>query len=736
MNILKKANEIAALLKQASDIEVEAKKKAKKEELEDLDLNNTPAPNLEGKGLDELNTLGDAPVGDASPATGSAGNQLKELLSKGTTPTAAVAQCKDSILGEIDNDPALFDQQVHDLLTLVSQDQKLKVDSASLQAALESLKPKKETSKDTEKPATDPLAADPAKPDVATDDDLSAGVQGLPGSDVPSTKEEEPSAVEDLAAMPTASLFEALTKKAYDVQELAGVETQPTLQAVGLSEDEKEAARNWKASLQETLVPAEMGMKYCEENHLPQEEASKYTEFFKAEDTGNTVNTLKDKQDGLDSFLQEAQDYKPTASVNDSIIELGKKASSAEDFLAKVATVESIMKTANELDEKPNSPQHPGKKLFNGDKVTYTDGKQQYFPGQKVMQERDGGNPAVVSVFNFKGKPDVDVYNNKPARQHVTSINTKEGGTIAFFQPIHDKPTDITVPTDYTGVVTGEVQQKPEVKEQLAGAGHKVNDFLDKKFELADKKKVAGDLPTAKAAFQFNGLQKEAASKKKAFEFHGLTKTAGPADMFADSQSQTSSTQTLASDANIGPKNDDMKGRPTSLTPEQVKEAQEVFKDKEGQLQASAADETAKNEDKSPFPPATQDPKKDQLADPNTVDAGEYEKVKQAVQSLPQDKLAQVKEVADKPSLFKQKLEEVMVMTNPGEALPTLNDEGYKRLAQEVFEVEPQVKPTTPAAPKASTKAEDAPKGLGAGDAGKAKSDPTDLDGLFKDLGL
>ncbi len=730
MNILKKAEGIAQLLKQAADIEVLAKKKKEEKEdpIEDLDLDAIPTPDLEGKGLDELKTTDMPEVKEDS-----AFNQLKSALLASTTPTAAVAQCKDAILGEINNDPALFDQQVKDLLMLVAKDPELEnTDSASLQAALESIKPKKSEAKE-EAPA-EPAAEvkDPLAPEIAGDEDLANAATDLPGTDIPT---EEENAVDELASTPTASLFDSLAKTADVNDTAAGDQQAPTLQAIGLSEDEKAAIDNYAQSYygMEAADPESIASNYINENGLENtpEKVKEISDYLR-EKIGNPTQTLMDKQEALDAMLKAIADYKEEASKEDAVIELGKTAASAEDFLSKVATQESILKTANEIDEKSSSPMHPGKKLFNGDKVTYTDGKQQYFPGQKVFQEREGGNPAVVSVFNYKGKPDVDVYTNKPARKNVSSINTKEGGTIAFFQPMHEEPTDITVPTDYTGVVTGEVQKKPEIKEQLAGAGHKVNDFLDKKFELADKKKVAGDLPTAKAAFQFNGLQKEADSKKKVLiNFNGLSKQAGPNDMYAENNTQTTGTTTMGNDANVGPRADNWKERAKTLTPEQVMEAQQAFKDKEGQLQASAAGASGKA-----TPSVPEEPAKDQLADPNTVDAGEFEKVKQAVQALPADKLAQVKEVADKPTLFKQKLEEVMVMTAPGETLPTLNDEGYKRLAKEVFQVEPTTKQApAPAKPSTDSKKPAETKKEPGAEEGKGK-ESTDLDGLFKDLGL
>lgn len=734
MNILKKANEIAALLKQASDIEVEAKKKAKKEEpVEDLDLDAIPTPDLSDKSLDDLA----APATEAdAPAAGSAFTQLKDALLNATTPTAAVAQCKDAILGEINNDPELFDQQIKDLLMLVAKDPELKAtDSASLQAALESIKPKKESKEEAPAAAESPLPEDPTAAPAATDDDLANAAGDLPGSDVPAAPKEEENAVDELASMPTASLFDALKKTAFDVNELAGVPTEPTLEAKGLSDDEKAAFDNWASSyltLGSTVDADSIVSNYLNENHLPNtpEDRAPYIEYFNQNKTGSAHSTLLTKQEALDAFLKEAREYQAPEDPMDNVIKQAKAAASAEDFLQKIATAESILKTANTLDEKANSPQHPGKKLFNGDVVSYTDGKQQYFPGQKVMQTRDGGNATVVSVFNFKGKPDVDVYNNKPARKNVTSINTKDGGTIAFFQPMHEEPTDITVPTDYTGVVTGEVQKKPEIKEQLAGAGHKVNDFMDEKFKLADKKKVAGDLPQAKASFEFKGLAKKAT----------------PSDMMADSNTTTTGTSALGTDAACGPKDTNLKQRPKTLTPEEVVKAKADFEEKEGQvintaasLEANAAPAAAPEAPQAPEAgkdtPAPKEAADKPLNDPNTVDAAQLSNVEAAIKALPEDKQAQLKEVADSPTLFKQKLEEVWVMTNPGEPKPTLNDEGYKQVAKNLFNVEPQQNTlATPAKPSTDTKkSEKAPDG--AKEAGKG-AEAQDLDGLFKDLGL
>lgn len=738
MNLLKKAEQIAGLLKQAADLEAIAKKTKKDEEPTDLDLDAIPTPDLEGKGLDELKP--EIPAAK-EPTAGSAFDSLKQELLANKTPAAAVSSCTEQILGEINNNADLFDTHVQDLLRLVAVDPELKnVDSASLKEALDSIKPSKHKTPAAEEPAAepagDPLADEPAP---VTDDALKDGSDGLPGSDVPErTEPEANNAALDLGSTIESknSLFDYLTKTAFDMNTLAGNEApsteQQTLAVTGLSEDDTKAFLNWASDYltMGSAVDAEsVASNYLNENKLPNdpETVAKYVEVFDQHKTGSFSNLMM-RQAALDAFLKEVKEYKEDTSAEDAIIAAAKTASSAEEFLSKVATQESLFKKANTIDEPTSSPQHPGKKMFNGDTVSFTNGKQQYWPGQKVTQTRDGGNAEVVSVFNFKGTPDVDVYNNKPARKSVTSINTPNGGTIAFFQPIKEEPVEISKPVDTTGVVTGEVQKNPGVKEQLAGAGHETQNYLDQVFKLSDKPKVAGPLPTAKAGFTFNGL----------------TKTAEAGNLFADNTpSSTSGTSALGTDAGCGPNQDKLQAdRPKTLTQEQVVEAQKAFKDKEGQLVASAADKDVPEEKPADAPKAEEpkadkpeDPAKDQLNDPNTVDPMEYEKVKMAVEALPQDKLAQVKEVADNVNLLKQKLEEVIVMTNPGEQLPTLNDEGYKRLAKEVFQVEMDPKKINAPAPAKTSnegkKAEPAADGLGATD----KKPAGDKD-IFSELGL
>lgn len=735
MNLLKKAEQIAGLLKQAADLEAVAKKKKEEEAPKDLDLDAIPVPDLASKGLDDLATPAVEPTtpevgGDSADII----NSIKENLINGSLIIDAVSTVGDQIKTKY-TDKKQFDVFVQQLLDVLKADPKIKSlanwSEEAMRDSLEALAPsaKKDTPESTE-PVVDPLADAPVP---ATDEQLSEGSDSLAGSDVPTTEDNPAMDLgstlegEDPARTPKDSLFAYLTKSAFDMNTLAGdavAAEQPVLEVTGLSDDERESAFNWAASVTEQMTPEEKGVKYCQENGLPETEAPKFVEYFKTITTNAAVSNLMEKQAALDAFLKDIAEYKADTYAEDAIIEAAKTASSADEFLSKVATQESLFKKANTIDEPSASPQHPGKKMFNGDTVSFTNGKQQYWPGQKVMQTRDGGNAEVVSVFNFKGTPDVDVYTNKPARKNVTSINTPNGGTIAFFQPIKEEPVEISKPVDTTGIVTGEIQKNPGVKEQLAGAGHETNNYLDQVFKLADKPKVAGPLPTAKAGFSFNGL----------------TKTAEANSLFADNNpSTTSGTSALGTDAGCGPNaNKLQEDRPKSLTQEQVVEAQQTFKDKEGQLVASAADKETPEATPAAAPsdkPEKPSEDKDQLNDPNTVDPMEYEKVKLAVEALPQDKLAQVKEVADNVNLLKQKLEEVIVMTNPGEQLPTLNDEGYKRLAKEVFQVELDPKKINAPAPAKTSnegkKAEPEAEGLGATD--KPAGDKKDL---FAELGL
>ena len=225
------------------------------------------------------------------------------------------------------------------------------------------------------------------------------------------------------------------------------------------------------------------------------------------EATGTPVKTLQDTANAISYLLKQAYAYKQPESQEEIVLKKASASSSAEEWLNSIS---NLNKKANLLDEKSNSPEHPGKKMFNGDYVTHTASGETSpkFPGQKVFATREGGNAQVESVFNVKGKPEVDVYNPATSKKEVKSIN-KDGNTIAFMQPIKlDEPTHLEVPVDQNGIVTGEIQKsKKDTKEQLAGAGHKTKDYLTEIDKLSDKKNVSGKLPGAKASAK-SGLTK------------------------------------------------------------------------------------------------------------------------------------------------------------------------------------------------------------------------------------
>lgn len=360
--------------------------------------------------------------------------------------------------------------------------------------------------------------ADDGVPGATPDEDLQNALSDLPTSENPTAgkeagdvgsefmagSEEEKLTPETTGKDPigddkTASLFDYLTKTAYDVNELAGMPA--TAEPVAAPAVDEAVLDEAKATYQEYV---ENGVD-CDASKLASDLASLGFTIDEAtaqkaidEVENEQPSDLGDKVESMDSLIAGANAYQPEASAEDALLEVAKSASSAADFLEKIATVNKVAKP---LDEASGSPEHPGKKLFNGDKVSYTNGRQQYFPGQKHYQERKNGNPPVESVHNVAGKPDVDVYNPQVSKKNVTSITDAKGGTIAFMQPIKlDEPTRLEAGFDYTGIVTGELQKTRETKEKLAGAGHKTVDYLDSIDKLSDKEKVAGDLPGAKAS--------------------------------------------------------------------------------------------------------------------------------------------------------------------------------------------------------------------------------------------
>lgn len=212
--------------------------------------------------------------------------------------------------------------------------------------------------------------------------------------------------------------------------------------------------------------------------------------------------SLDTKVNKIAELLKAYQDYKPEKSKEDVILEIAASTDDALEFLKKSAAA---------LDEKSSSPEYAGKKAFNDKTTTKEGGATPKFPGQKVFMEN---TQPVVTVYDIKEQPEYDVM--KPAQQqNVTSINSGDG-TIAFLQPIPlSEPVDITKAFNYNGIVTGErAQKKKDTGEQLAGAGHKTDNYYAKIDKLSgkDPEKIAGKWPASKSveASAKSGLAKKA----------------------------------------------------------------------------------------------------------------------------------------------------------------------------------------------------------------------------------
>ena len=213
-----------------------------------------------------------------------------------------------------------------------------------------------------------------------------------------------------------------------------------------------------------------------------------------------TIDNITEK---TASLLEQINNYTPEPNKYEKILTIAKSCANSSEFFQKCAA---------ELDSKENTQQYKGKEMFDGKYTTFGGADTPKFPGQKVFMGRDGGNPAVETIFKATMKPEVDVYNDKKNRKKVTTIKSQDG-IIAFIQPIaDDEPEKIGVGFDYNGIVTGEIQKKPEgVGEPKATAAHTTEKYLDKINELADKKpeQLSGKLPSSKAAMN-SDLKKKA----------------------------------------------------------------------------------------------------------------------------------------------------------------------------------------------------------------------------------
>lgn len=426
--------------------------------------------------------------------------------------------------------------------------------------------------KQQEQAAAEPVVpeAAPATPGAADDTSLQDAMQNLEtgsapeeggdkgakeeGSEFMAGEEEEPLTPETTEKDPIlnkASLFDYLTKTAYDVNELAGDAPVETTAETATSVDEAvfdEAkahytnCKNTGIDCDAQKLAADLGGQGFNIDEATAQKAIDEVDAEGPKDLGDKVNKM-------DDLITSYNSYQPEASAEDALLETAKTASSAAEWLEKIATVN---KQANKLDEESGSPQHPGKKLFNGDKVSYTNGKQQYFPGQKAFQDRKGGNAPVETVRNVAGKPGVDVYNPQVSKANVKSITDVKGGTIAFMQPIKlDEPTHLEAGFDYNGIVTGELQKTKDTKEPLAGAGHKTADYLDKIDKLADKEKVAGDLPKAIASISFTGFQKTAEETQAGNGTIGTDTTAAVGKPVEEKKRELSDEQLVAAQGDI-----------------------------------------------------------------------------------------------------------------------------------------------------------------------------------------
>lgn len=323
----------------------------------------------------------------------------------------------------------------------------------------------------------------------------------------------------------TASIFDFLHKKAEEVElsETTDVKTYP------LDESVKNMVRSYCSDGYSKQNAVEQALSDC---NCPESDMHHYRQV--AEDTANFSAVASQKSDlgtyntKVEEFLKQASEYKPEGNEFDRICEISKSSATAYEFLNKVA---------NKLEENSNK-QYPGQKLFDDPKNVSFDGgfgESPKHPGQKVLSTKEGGNATVETNFPKAEKPQVDVYTDKVNRGKVTTINSLDG-TIAFMQPLPFEKQVMGPTADYTGYVTGtKLEQfgKPDAAGPVAEAGHVTSNYLDKVFEVADKKKVSGNLPAHNASVK-DGLSKKADSTEPGtvglsnagFNFHGVNKTA------------------------------------------------------------------------------------------------------------------------------------------------------------------------------------------------------------------
>lgn len=318
----------------------------------------------------------------------------------------------------------------------------------------------------------------------------------------------EPTALDDLLGgndiKDEASLFDTLRKKAEADEVTADLRKEDTgkIEQVIVASVNSQCGANPDVDKETVVTTA------CADAGVPVDPVyRKVAEEAYDKNAANKTETIEDITAKKASLIEQINNYKPEPNKYEKILTMAKSCANSKEFFQKCAA---------ELDSKENTQQYKGKDMFDGEHTTFGGGDTPKFPGQKAFMGRDGGNPAVESIFKATMKPEVDVYTDKKNRKKVTSIKSQDG-IIAFIQPIaDDEPEKIGIDFDYNGVVTGEIQKKPEgVGEPKATAAHMTNNYLDTINELSDKKpeQLAGKLPGSKAALEDN-------LKKNATEFN------------------------------------------------------------------------------------------------------------------------------------------------------------------------------------------------------------------------
>lgn len=488
--------------------------------------------------------------------------EIVSLITKGDTTEAMKA-----VIG-LENSFAFFDSQEFKGLPKAEQDNfRSSYDSnlANLQniTGMTPDEMRKKQEKDAEKAAKE--AVEEATPEVAPEDEDKANLDAVPGSDDATATKDLDAALEEVEA----SIFEYLPKKAVSAVDTTVVEEPASLDgkilevikasvdygvANGMDDDAIIAMA--KADVGRDDASVEAAVKDCLANvHR------------------NDAMTVESYTQRVASLLDDYNAYTPDPDTNEKILQIAKSSSTSIEFLTKIA---------QELDESPKgAQQYPGQKVFDGKHVTFEGGATPKFPGQKVFMGREGGNPEVESILTISSKPEVDVYKDKAGREKVTKITDKNGGTIAFMQPVAIEGEDITVGFDYNGIVGGEIQRtKDNVGEPKAEAAHTTQNYLDTINELADKKPedLAGKFPKRKAS-QEEGLTKEAGFVFQA----GLKKKANDETELGT----TLSGNTLQNDSMIGVPTDVKSGKHV-LTPEELVEYQKRFKEREDSIQRAS----------------------------------------------------------------------------------------------------------------------------------------------------